>query len=77
MSKASVTWLFIGGGLAIIAGAFLAIAGVWLAIANDVFVMSGPDIVGLRGGAFEWALLGLGIVGGLAILAGLIAGFVA
>ena len=77
MSKQSVIKLFIAGGLAIIAGAVLAIAAVWIAIANDVFVMSGPDIVGLRGGAVAWSLLGFGIVGGLVIAGGLIAGFVA
>jgi hypothetical protein len=77
MSKASVTRLFVGGGLAIIAGAILAIAAVWIAIANDVFVMNGPDIVGLSGGAVAWILLGFGIVGSLTILGGLVAGFVA
>ena len=77
MSKATATRLFIGGGLAIIAGAILAIAAVWIAIANDVFVMNGPDIVGLQGGAVAWSLLGSGILGGLVIAGGLIAGFVA
>ena len=47
MSKATVTRLFIGSGIAIVAGAILAVAAVWLAIANDVFVMAGPDIVGI------------------------------
>jgi len=77
MSKTSVTRLFIGGGIAIIAGAVLGIAAVWVAIANDVFVMNGPDIVGLQGGAVAWSLLGLGLVAGLVIVGGLIAGFVA
>ena len=77
MSKATATRLFIGGGLAVIAGAILAIAAVWIAITNDVFVMNGPDIVGLQGGAVAWSLLGAGIVGGLVIAGGLIAGFVA
>ena len=76
MSKAIVTRLFIGAGLAIAAGAILAIVGVWIAIANDVFVMNGSDIVGLRGSALGWSSLGLGIVGGLAITGGLIAGLV-
>lgn len=77
MSKTSVTRLSIGGGIAIVAGAILAIAAVWISIANDVFVMNGPDIVGLSGGAVAWSLLGLSAVGGLAIIGGLIAGFVA
>ena len=77
MSKESVTRLFIGGGIAIIAGAILAIAAVWIAIANDVFVMNGPDIVGLQGGAVAWSLLGFSILGGVAIVGGVVAGFVA
>ena len=51
MSKTTVTRLFIGSGIAVVAGAILGIAAVWLAIANDVFVMSGPDIVGIHGSA--------------------------
>jgi MFS family permease len=77
MSKATVTRLFIGSGIAIIAGAILGIAAVLIAIANDVFVMSGQDIVGLRGSALAWSMLGVGIVGALAIMGGLIAGLIA
>jgi len=77
MSKATVTRLFIGAGLAMIAGAVLAVASVWIAIANNVFVMNGSDVVGLRGSALGWASLGLGVVGILAIMGGLIAGLVA
>jgi hypothetical protein len=67
----------IGGGLAVIAGAILAIVAVSVANANDTFVMNGPDIVGLRGSVLAWLMLPLGIVGGLAIAGGLIAGLVA
>ncbi len=77
MSKATVTKLFIGAGLAMIAGGVLAVTAIWAAIANDVFVMNGSDIVGLRGSALGWASLGLGIVGVLAIVGGLISGLVA
>ena len=77
MSKATVTKLFIGAGIAMIAGAVLAVASVWIAIANDVFVMNGSDIVGLRGSAIGWASLGLGAVGIVAIAGGLISGLVA
>jgi hypothetical protein len=76
MSKTTVTRLFIGGVLAVISGAILAIAAVWIAIANDVFVMNGSDIVGLRGSGVAASMIGLGIVGGLAIAGGLIAGLV-
>ena len=77
MSKATVTRLFIGGGLAAIAGAVLAILAVSVAVANDAFVMNGPDIVGLQGGAVAWSLLGVSIVGGIVIVGGLVAGFLA
>jgi hypothetical protein len=76
MPKATVTRFFIGGALAVISGAILAIAAVWIAVANDVFVMNGPDIVGLRASALAWPLLGLGLLGGVAFMAGLIAGLV-
>jgi hypothetical protein len=76
MSKATVTRLFIGSGIAIISGATLAVVAVWLAIANNVFVMAGADITGVTGGALAWSLLGLGVVGGLAVMGGLIGGLV-
>jgi hypothetical protein len=76
MSKGTVTKLFIGSGIAIVAGAILAVAAVWLAIANSVFVMAGADVVGVRGSALGWSLLGVGLVGGAAITGGLIGGLV-
>jgi hypothetical protein len=76
MSKATVTRLFIGSGIAIVSGAIVAIAAVWLAIANNVFVMAGPDIIGITGGALAWSLLALGILGGLAVAGGFIGGLV-
>ena len=76
MSKATVTRFFIGGLLAVLAGATLAVAAVWVAIANDVFVMDGPNIVGISGGPLGIALVGLGIVGAAAMLAGFVAGLV-
>jgi len=76
VTKATVTKLFLGGTLAVIAGAILAVAAVGIAIANDAFVMNGPDVVGIRGSALAWSLLGLGIVGALAMMGGLIVGLV-
>lgn len=77
MAKATLIRIFIGGGLAVIAGAILAIVAVAIANANDAFVMNGPDIVGLRGSALAWIMVPLGIVGGLVIAGGVIAGIVA
>jgi len=76
MSRSTVTRLFIGSGIAVIAGASLAVGAIWLAIADDAFIMSGTDIVGFRGSTLAWAGLGLGLVGALIFTGGLIGGFV-
>jgi hypothetical protein len=76
MSKATVTRLFIGSIVAAGAGAVITIIAVGLALANDVFIMNGPDVVGVEGSALAWSLLGLGIAGGLAIVGGMIGGLV-
>jgi hypothetical protein len=77
MNKATITRLFISGGLAFIAGAIVAIFAIGIAIANNVFVMDGPDVVGVRGGALAFSLLGLAVVGSFVVTGGLIAGLVA
>jgi hypothetical protein len=76
MSKATVTRLFIGSGIAIVSGAIVAVAAVWLAIANNVFVMAGPDITGITGGALAWSIVALGILGAMAVAGGFIGGLV-
>ncbi len=76
MKKATVTRLFIGSAIAAAAGALLAIVAIWVAIANDVFVMSGSDIVAVQGSVLSWTLLGLGLVGVVAFIGGLIGGLV-
>ena len=63
MIKATITRLFIGGGLAIVTGAIVAVIAIGIAMANDIFVMNGPDVVGVRGSALAFSLLGLAIVG--------------
>jgi hypothetical protein len=75
MSRTTVIRLFIGSGIAVIAGAILAIGAVWLAIANDAFIMSGSDIIGFRDGTLAWTGLVLGLVGALVFTGGLIGGF--
>jgi hypothetical protein len=76
MSKTSVTRLFVGSVLAVVAGIILAGVAVWLAFANDVFVMDGPDVTGIRGTTFAWVMVGLVVVAGLIIVGGCLAGMV-
>jgi hypothetical protein len=76
MSKAVVTKLFIGSAIAVLAGAVLIIAAVWIAVANDVFVVTDNEVVGVRGSGLAWWMLGLGIVGGVAVVGGMIGGLI-
>ena len=76
MSKATVTRLFIGSLIAALAGAILVVIAVSLAYANGVFQMAGSDVVGVQGSPLAWSLLGIGVVGGLAIAGGAIGGLV-
>ena len=77
MSKAIVTRLFIGSLIAFGTGAVVAIAAVLIALGTNMFLMAGTDIVGIRGSALAWMLIGLGIVGAGAMMGGLITGLVA
>jgi hypothetical protein len=77
MNKSTVTRIFVGGMLAVLSGAVLGVGAVALAIANDVFVLSGSDIVGLRGSMLAWSLLAVGIAAAVSMAAGMIAGIVA
>ena len=77
MSKRTVTRLFIASLIAGMAGVILAIAAGVTAYANDVFVMSGNQITGIEWSTLAWSMLGLGIVGSLALVAAAIGGLVA
>lgn len=77
MSKSTVTKLFVGSLIAIVGGLVLLAIGVLLAIANGAFVMTGPDITGINASAFTWSLIGLAVVGVLAMVGGAIGQFVA
>jgi phage shock protein PspC (stress-responsive transcriptional regulator) len=77
MTKATVTKIFLAGVLAAIAGGIVVLVTGGVAYTNDVFVMNGQDVVGLRSGPFTWTLLGVGLVGALAMAAGAVAGLIA
>jgi hypothetical protein len=48
-----------------------------LAISNDIFVMSGPNVTGIKSGALSWTLLGLIGLAVLILLSAAVAHFVA
>lgn len=77
MSKPTVTRIFIGSLLAILAGAILGAIAIAIAIANDVFVLSGTDIVAIESSVLSWTLVGAGLIAGAVILAGMVGGVVA
>jgi hypothetical protein len=77
VSKSTVTRIFFGSLISVVAGAVIALIAVALAFANSVFVMNGWTVVDVRPSPLAVALLGLGIVGALAIFGGVIGGLVA
>ncbi|HZA71335.1 MAG TPA: hypothetical protein VE476_00320 [Propionibacteriaceae bacterium] len=76
MSKPTVVKLFTGSVIAVVAGILLAFGAVWAAYASGVFVMSGPDVVGIEPTPFAWTMVGLAVLAALAIIGGLIGGLV-
>jgi hypothetical protein len=76
MSKPTVVKLFVGSVIAVVAGILLAFGAVWAAYGSGVFVMSGPDVVGIEATPFAWTMVGLALVAALAIVGGFIGGLV-
>jgi len=76
VSKSTVTRLFIGSLIAAGAGIVVTIAAVWLAFANGVFVMNGQQVVDIQSSPLTWSLLGLALIGVLAIAGGAISGLI-
>jgi preprotein translocase subunit Sss1 len=77
MTKHTITRLFIGSLIAIAGGLVLLGVTGGAAYANGYFVMDGPDVVGIRTTPLGWVLIGLAALAGLALLAAVIAQFVA
>jgi hypothetical protein len=71
MTKSTIVKLFWGSLIGLVAGLVLVGVTGALAISNDIFVMSGPDVTGVKASVLSWTLLGLL---GLAILILLLAG---
>jgi phage shock protein PspC (stress-responsive transcriptional regulator) len=77
VTKATLTKIFLAGVLAAIAGGIVVLVTGGIGYANDLFIMNGQEVVGLRSGPLTWTLLGVGLVGALAMAAGAIAGLIA
>lgn len=77
MGRATIVRLFAGSVIAMAAAIVLFIVAGALALGNDVFVMDGPDVVGIKAGLFGWTMLGLAAVAVLVMLAAVAAQFVA
>jgi hypothetical protein len=77
MTKSTVTRLFVGGLVTLIAGVIAATFLVLWAFATGGFIVHGPDVVGVNGTAFSWTLIGLIVASGFVMLGGIVAGIVA
>ena len=77
MSKSNITKLFVGSLIAVVGGLVVLLVGVWLASANSALIMSGSDVTGIESSPFAWSMVGLAMVGIIAMIGGAIGQFVA
>src|SRR5215207_1295465 len=77
MTKSLIVKLFWGSLIGLVAGLVLVGVTGALAIGNDIFVMSGPDVTGVKSGVLAWTLLGLLVLAILILLFAAVAHFVA
>ena len=76
MSKSTVSRLFGGSVITVVAGLVLGFVAVIVAFASDSLVMSGPDVVGIEPTGLAWSMVGVAVLAGLAIVGGAIGGLV-
>jgi len=77
MTRLAIVRLFWGSIIGLVTGFVLMGITVGLAISNDVFVMNGPDVTGIKSGVLSWTLLGLMGLAILLLLFAAVAHFVA
>ena len=51
MSKKSVTRLFVGATVAVVAGVVLGVAALWAALASDAIDLGGSNYIDVNGGS--------------------------
>ena len=77
MTKPTITRLFVGSITAIVAAIVLGVFACIWAFANNVFLLEGPDVVGLNSSSATWVTIGVIVLTGLAIVGGAIGALVA
>jgi hypothetical protein len=77
VTKSTVVKLFWGSLIGLVAGFILMGITFALAINNEIFIMSGPDVTGIKSGALTWTLLSLCALAMLLLLFAAVAHFVA
>ena len=77
MTKRTVTLLFVGSLLAIFGGLMLGFVAMIVAWTSGALIMDGPDVTGVQSTFFGWSMVGLAIIGCLAMIGGAIGQFVA
>ena len=76
MSKQMIARLFFGSLAAFLGSMLVAAAAVLVAVNREVFIMNGPDVVGVRSGTGSWAALTLGVLAVILLLTSAVGGFV-
>ncbi len=59
MGRSLLVKLFFGSLIGFVAGAVVLVVAGAVAIGTDVFVMNGPDVVGINSGPLTWTVIGL------------------
>jgi hypothetical protein len=77
VSKDTIVKIFWGSLIGLAGGLVLLILAGALALANNVFVMNGPDVIGVRSSALAWFLVGLCALAMLVMFAAAVATLVA
>ncbi|HET7520969.1 MAG TPA: hypothetical protein VFK61_05435, partial [Candidatus Limnocylindria bacterium] len=76
MSKSTVTRLFVGSLLAVLAGLLLGLGAALVGVTNGAFVIRDRDVIEIGSAPAAWTVAGLGILAALAVLGGLVGGLV-
>jgi hypothetical protein len=77
MKKSTVIKLFLGSFAAVACGLILGFVAVWAAKANGVFVMDATNVTGIDSTPFAWTMIGLAVLGGLAMMGSAVGQFIA